>query len=123
MRKYAKTHEWYEDLGGGQVRIGVSHHAAQQLSDIVFVELPDNGKVIADKGSVCVLESVKAVSDVYAPGPGRIVGVNDALRDKPSLVNEDAEGLGWLVVFQMDDPAALAGTMDPEDYLESIEKQ
>lgn len=68
MRKYAKTHEWYEDLGAGKVKIGISKHAAHELSDIVFVELPDVGKKLSDKQSVCVLESVKAVADVYSPG-------------------------------------------------------
>ncbi len=121
MRKYSKTHEWYEDLGQGRIRVGVSHHAAHELSDIVFVELPDVGKGVADQGGACVLESVKAVSDVFAPA-GKIVEVNEELREKPALVNEDPEGRGWLVVMQLDDPTSLSRYMDPEDYLETLEK-
>jgi glycine cleavage system H protein len=74
MRKFAKTHEWYEDLGGGKVRIGISKHAAHELSDVVFVELPDVGKRLADKQSLCILESVKAVADAYSPA-GTVVEV------------------------------------------------
>jgi glycine cleavage system H protein len=122
MKKYAPTHEWYEDLGGGKVRVGVSRHAAHELSDIVFVELPDAGKQVPDKGSVCVLESVKAVSDVYAPA-GKVVEVNEALREKPSLVNEDPEGAGWLVTMQLEDAGSLSAFLGPEDYLASLEKK
>ncbi len=122
MKKYAPTHEWYDDLGGGKIRVGVSRHAAHELSDIVFVELPDVGKAVPDKGSVCVLESVKAVSDVYAPA-GKIAEVNEALREKPSLVNEDPEGAGWLVTMQLDNPGSLGGYLTPEDYQASLEKK
>jgi glycine cleavage system H protein len=122
MHKYSKTHEWFEDLGGSLVKVGVSHHAAHELSDIVFVELPEVGKKVADQGSVCVLESVKAVSDVYTPA-GEVTEVNGALREKPSLVNEDPEGNGWLVVMKLGDPGVLAGLMSPEEYQEFLEKE
>lgn len=120
MKKYSKTHEWYEDQGNGEVTVGVSQHAAHELSDIVFVELPDVGKDVPAGGSVCVLESVKAVSDVYIPVAGQVTSVNEGLRDKPSLVNEDPEEKGWLVTVKMD-VSALDGLMESEDYQEFLE--
>lgn len=122
MRKFAKSHEWYEDLGGGKVLIGVSKHAAQELSDIVFVELPDVGKKLADKQSVCVLESVKAVADVYSPA-GTVVEVNGKLKDQAGLVNQDPEGAAWIVVVQMDNPKALDNPeyLTEEQYRATIE--
>ena len=119
MRKYAKTHEWYEDLGGGKIRLGISKHAAHELSDIVFVELPEVGKKLADKQSVCILESVKAVSDVYAPA-GTVVEVNGALKDKASLVNEDPEGAGWIAVIRADKTNCLEEYLAEADYLSTI---
>jgi glycine cleavage system H protein len=119
MRKYAKTHEWYEDLGAGKVKIGISKHAAHELSDIVFVELPDVGKKLSDKQSVCVLESVKAVADVYSPA-GTVVEVNGKLKDTAGLVNQDPEGAGWLVVVQLDNPKALDEYIPEDKYLDSL---
>lgn len=119
MRKFAKTHEWYEELGGGKIRIGISKHAAQELSDVVFVELPDVGKKITEGGSVCILESVKAVSDAYSPA-GTVVEVNAALKDTPALVNEDPEGKGWIVVLQADKADCLNAYLDEAQYLETL---
>ena len=119
MRKFAKTHEWYEDLGGGKVRIGVSKHAAHELSDVVFVELPDNGKKLADKQSLCVLESVKAVADAYSPA-GTVVEVNSKLKDQAGLINQDPEGAGWIAVVQLDDPIALDAYLTEEQYLATL---
>lgn len=119
MRKFAKTHEWYEDLGGGKIRIGISKHAAHELSDIVFVELPEVGKKLAEKQSLCILESVKAVADAYSPA-GTVVEVNTKLADKASLVNEDPEGAGWIAVVQLDNPKALDEYMVEADYLKTI---
>jgi len=119
MRKFAKTHEWYEDLGGGKVRIGISKHAANQLSDIVFAELPGVGKKLADKQSFCVLESVKAVADVYSPA-GTVAEVNNKLKDQAGLINLDPEGAGWIAVVQLDNPKALDEYMTEEKYLTSL---
>ncbi len=119
MRKFAKTHEWFEDLGGGKVRIGISKHAAHELSDVVFIELPDVGKKLADKQSLCVLESVKAVADAYSPA-GTVVEVNTVLKDKAGLVNEDPEGKGWIAVVQVDNPKALDEYLSEADYLKTI---
>lgn len=119
MRKFAKTHEWYEDLGNGKIRIGISKHAAHELSDVVFVELPDVGKKLSEKQSLCILESVKAVADAYSPA-GTVVEVNTKLKDKASLVNEDPEGAGWIAVVQLDNPKALDEYMVEADYLKTI---
>jgi glycine cleavage system H protein len=120
MRKFAKTHEWYEDLGGGKVRIGISKHAAHELSDVVFIELPEAGKKLADRQSLCVLESVKAVADAYSPA-GTVVEVNAKLKDQAGLVNQDPEGEGWIAVVQLDDPKALDAYLSEADYLKTIE--
>jgi len=119
MRKYSKTHEWYEDLGGGKVKIGITKHAATELSDIVFVELPEVGKKVAAGQSYCILESVKAVSDLYGPA-GTVAEVNAALKDKPALVNEDPEGIGWIVVTQAEKADSLNAYMTEVDYLATI---
>ena len=120
MRKFARTHEWYEDLGDGRVKIGISKHAAHELSDIVFVELPEPGKKLADKQSLCVLESVKAVADAYSPA-GIVVEVNDKLKDKAGLINEDPEGAGWIAIVQLDDAGALDSYLTEEEYLKGLE--
>ena len=120
MRKFAKSHEWYEDLGGGKVKIGISKHAAHELSDVVFVELPDVGKKLADKQSLAVLESVKAVADAYSPA-GTVVEVNTKLKDQAGLVTQDPEGAGWLAIVQLDNPKALDEYLTEVDYLKTIE--
>ena len=119
MRKFAKTHEWYEDLGGGKIRIGITKHAAHQLSDIVFVELPEVGKKIAAQQGLSVLESVKAVADVYSPA-GTIVEVNEKLKDQAGLINQDAESAGWIAVVQLDNPKSLDDYMSEEQYLATL---
>ena len=120
MRKFAKTHEWYEDLGGGKIKIGISQHAAHELSDIVFIELPDVGKKLANKQSLCVLESVKAVADAYSPA-GVVVEVNTKLKDQAGLVNQDPEGEGWIAIVQLDNPKALEEYLTQEQYLATLE--
>ncbi len=120
MRKFAKTHEWYEDLGGGKVRVGISKHAAQELSDVVFIELPEIGKKLAEKQSLCILESVKAVADAYSPA-GTVVEVNTKLNTQASLINQDPEGAAWIAVVQLDNPKALDEYLTEADYLKTIE--
>jgi glycine cleavage system H protein len=119
MRKFAKTHEWYEDLGAGKIKIGISKHAAHELSDVVFVELPEVGKKLADKQSVCVLESVKAVADAYSPA-GTVVEVNTKLKDQAGLINQDPEGAGWIAIVQLENPKALEGYLTEQDYLATL---
>jgi len=120
MRKFAKTHEWYEDLGAGKIKIGISKHAAHELSDVVFVELPDVGKKLAEKQSVCVLESVKAVADAYSPA-GTVVEVNSKLKDQAGLINQDPEGAGWIAIVQAENPKALDEYLTEQEYLKTLE--
>jgi glycine cleavage system H protein len=119
MRKFAKTHEWYEDLGAGKIKIGISKHAAHELSDVVFVELPDVGKKLAEKQSVCVLESVKAVADAYSPA-GTVVEVNSKLKDQAGLINQDPEGAGWIAIVQAENPKALDEYLTEQEYLATL---
>jgi glycine cleavage system H protein len=94
--KYTKSHEWIE-VEGAVRKVGITDFAQQQLGDIVFVELPEVGRVVNAGDEICVIESTKATASVYAPVPGTIVEVNTPLPDKPELLNEQPTGDGWLV--------------------------
>lgn len=113
MKQYTKEHEWLE-ARGEVFRIGVSDHAQDQLGDVVAVELPPVGAMLKAGGEGAVVESVKAASEVYAPVGGEVVAVNDAIADNPQLVNESAEGEGWL--WEMRADAAPEGLMSEEQY-------
>ncbi len=120
--KYSKEHEWVlvEDR---IATVGVTEYAQQELGDIVYVELPEAGeKVVKDEpfGSV---ESVKAVSDIYAPVSGTVLEVNDALPESPETINEDAYGDGWMIKVEMSDMDELKDLMDAEEYAEYVEQQ
>ena len=104
--RYAKTHEWVR-VEGQRATVGITDHAQSELTDIVFVDLPPVGKSVEVGKVVLSLESVKTVSDVYAPGAGRVVEVNGDLKAHPELVNQDPYGRGWL--FRLE----LAGGVDP----------
>ncbi|MEI4261043.1 glycine cleavage system protein GcvH [Roseovarius sp. D0-M9] len=113
--KYTEEHEWLrveDDL----VVVGITEHAAEQLGDIVFVELPEVGKEVVKDDEVVVIESVKAASDILAPIDGEIVEVNDTLADAPSRVNEDAIGDGWFFKIKPDDMSQLDDLMDEAAY-------
>ncbi len=115
MKHYTKEHEWIE-LDGDVATVGISVHAAEELGDITYVELPE---VEADfvKGDVfSVVESVKAASDIYAPVKGQISAVNEELEDSPELVNESAEEKGWICKFSGVSSADLEGYMSSEQY-------
>ena len=113
--RYAENHEWAR-LDDGEVVCGISDHAQESLSDIVYVELPEVGDTL-DRGDVFgVVESVKAASDVYMPMGGEITAINKALEDEPELVNSDAYGEGWLIRFVPSDPAEFDDLMDTDDY-------
>jgi len=100
--KYATSHEWVRNEGDGTVTIGITEHAQDLLGDMVFVELPDVGDEVSTGDDICVAESVKAASDIYAPVSGKVVEVNEDLEDSPELVNSDAFGDGWLFKIKMD---------------------
>ncbi len=117
--RFTRDHE-YIDAGADAATIGVSEHAQSQLGDIVFVELPAIGAKFKKGDAAAVVESVKAASDVFAPASGEVVAVNAKLADGPSLVNEDAQGAGWLFKLKLSDPAELDGLMDADAYGEYL---
>ena len=117
--KYAKTHEWVRVEGNVAV-VGITDHAQQELTDIVYVELPSVGAQVEATKESAVVESVKAASDIYAPVSGEIVAANEELSSAPELVNEDPYGKGWLFKVKMSDPAELDELLGPDDYSHHI---
>ncbi len=120
--KYATSHEWVRNEGDGTVTIGITEHAQGLLGDMVFVELPDVGDTVSTGDDVCVAESVKAASDIYAPVTGEVVEVNEELEDSPELVNSDAFGDGWLFKVKLEDASELDALLDAEGYANSIDE-
>ena len=114
-RYYTEEHEWL-DVDGDVATVGITDFAQGQLGDIVFVEVPDAGRVVSKGGDAAVVESVKAASDVYAPVSGTVAQGNAALADDPALVNSDPEGEGWFFTLTLSDPAELDGLMDEAGY-------
>ncbi len=119
---YADSHEWVRAEGNTAV-VGISDYAQNELSDVVFVDLPDEGDTFKAGEAFGVLESVKAASDVYLPISGTIIAVNSALEDSPELVNEDCYGKGWLVKIEIKKQAELDELMDSSEYEESLEEE
>ena len=117
MKKYNEEHEWVE-LDGDSAVIGISGYAAEQLGDLVYVELPEVGREIGTGENIVVLESVKTASEVCAPCAGKIIAINDTLGDDPELVSREPEGEGWLLKMQVSDPAPLESLMDQAAYEE-----
>ena len=113
--KYTEDHEWVKAEGDAYV-IGISAHAAEQLGDVVFVELPEVGKTFAKGDEMAVVESVKAASDVYAPISGEVVAVNSAIVDEPAKVNEDPQGGAWFVKIKPSNTSELDALMDEGAY-------
>lgn len=114
-RKYSEDHEWVK-VEGDTGMIGISDYAQEQLGDVVFVELPDVGKMLDRGDEAAVVESVKAAAEVYAPVGGEVIEVNDALNGDPSLVNTDAFGDGWFAKLRLTDPGELDELMDEAAY-------
>lgn len=121
--KFMKSHEWARAEDNGTVTVGISDHAQGLLGDLVYVELPNVGDTVQAGNAVAVVESVKAASDVYAPVSGEIVAVNDALNEKPEMINEDAFGEGWIFVVKLDNRDELQDLLDPDAYAEQIEDE
>lgn len=115
-RLYSKDHEWIKDQGDGTAVIGITDYAQEMLTDIVFVELPPIGKKVAKGEPVAVVESVKSVSDVYAPVSGEVVEANTALENTPDLINSDAFGDGWIAKLRLTDTAELGSLMTSQAY-------
>ena len=107
-------------MDGDIATIGITDHAQDALTDIVYIELPEVGETCDDMGEFAIVESVKSASPIFAPLGGEITAVNDALDDTPELMNEDPYGEGWIVKMKLNDPAAVSGLMSPGDYKSEI---
>ncbi len=112
---FTKDHEWIK-VDGDVATVGITAYAAEQLGDVVFVEVPDLGKVLAVGDSLAVVESVKAASDVYAPVSGEVIEANEALAGAPETVNDQPEGAGWFARVRLADKAQYEGLMDRAAY-------
>ncbi len=118
-RRYMESHEWaLED--DGVVRVGITDFAQDELGDVVFVELPDEGDALEQEAEFGVIESIKAVSDLYAPVSGEVVSINEELFDAPELVNEDPFGDGWMLEIDADDTDELEELLSAAEYEDQI---
>ena len=119
-KKYTKEHEWVE-VEGDTATVGITNHAQESLGDIVFIDLPTVGKEVKSNEELCVIESVKAASDIYAPIDGEVIEINNNLNDDASIVNQDPEKNGWIFKMKMADPNQYNNLMTLEEYLASLE--
>ena len=117
--RYSKDHEWVR-VEGDIATVGISTYAQEQLGDVVYVELPEVGRTVAQSEEAAVVESVKAASEVYAPVSGEVVEVNQALEEDPALVNGDATGAGWFLKLRLSAPDELDGMMDEGSYADYV---
>ncbi len=120
--RYSKEHEWAK-VEGRRVRVGITKFAAERLSDVVYVELPKVGTEVAFMQPFGVVESVKAVSDLYAPVSGKVVEINEALVEKPEVINTDPYGEAWLIVVEPRDLGELAQLLDAGAYMALVGEQ
>ena len=116
---YTKEHEWIR-VEGDEVVIGITDHAQNALTDIVYIELPEVGETCEDMGEFAVVESVKSASPIFAPLAGEITAVNEALEDAPELMNQEPYGEGWIIKMKLDDVSAISSLMSPADYKAEI---
>jgi glycine cleavage system H protein len=116
--KYTENHEWIE-LSGDRAKVGITDYAQQQLGDVVYMELPEVGAKLKEGQPFGTIESVKAVSELYAPVSGEVVEANRALRDKPEAVNSDPYG-SWLIVMKVSDPADARALLDASQYADLV---
>ena len=117
--KYAKSHEWVR-VSGDTATVGISDHAQHELTDVVFVELPDIGRKVKAGEACAVVESVKTASDIYSPASGEIIEVNKAAANDPSLVNREPFAGGWFYKIKLSNPAELAALLTPDQYKAQI---
>ena len=118
--KYSKSHEWVREEADGSVTVGITDHAQGLLGDMVFIELPEVGRELSVEEECCVVESVKAASDVYAPLAGTVSEGNGAVEDSPELVNQDPYGEGWL--FKLSGVSGLYSLLDADAYAALVEE-
>ncbi|MFC4553355.1 MULTISPECIES: glycine cleavage system protein GcvH [Halorussus] len=119
-RKYMESHEWVTDADD-TAKVGITDFAQDELGDVVFVELPDEGDDLTKDEEFGVVESIKAVSDLYSPVNGTVVAVNEALADQPELVNDDPFGDGWMLEVELDDDSGMDDLLSADEYREQIE--
>ena len=119
--RFSKTHEWVR-VDGDQATVGISEHAADELGDVALVQTPDVGRAVKAGEPFGEIESLKAVSDLYAPVSGTVLAVNDALVDSPQSVNDSPFGDGWIVRLQMSDPAELDALLSADAYDKLIQE-
>jgi len=119
---FSKEHEWVK-ISGTTATVGISDHAAHELGDITFVELPPVGKTVKQFAALAAIESVKAASDIYAPVSGKVIAVNETLENTPEVVNESAEESGWICVLEVADAGEVSNLMSRaqyDEYLKSL---
>ena len=119
-KKYTKEHEWVE-VDGDMATVGITNHAQESLGDIVFIDLPTVGKEVKSDEELCVIESVKAASDIYAPIDGEVIEINNNLNDDASIVNKDPEKEGWIFKMKISDLSQYNNLMTLDEYLASLE--
>ena len=117
---YTEEHEYIMRVGDDEIVVGITDYAQGELSDVVFVELPEVGSAFARMEAFGTIEAVKAVSELYTPAGGEVVAVNEALGDDPALVNRDPYGEGWMVRLRVNDTTELDGLLSPDTYKELI---
>jgi glycine cleavage system H protein len=117
--KYTDTHEWIK-IEGDIARVGITDHAQSELTDIVFVELPEIGKKIREGDELCVVESVKSVSEIYAPISGKIVNINKLIEESPEIINESPYDEGWLVEIEIVDKSEINALLSADSYKKMI---
>ncbi len=118
--KYTKTHEWVRIEGDSAV-VGITKHAEEELGDVALVQLPEVGRILQHDDKFGEIESIKAVSELYAPVAGEVIAVNDALNSAPETVNADPYGEGWMVKIRVKNPDDVGGLLDEAAYNELIE--
>ena len=116
---YASSHEWVS-VEGDTAIIGISDHAQEELTELVFIELPELGRELTAGNSCAVVESVKTASDIYAPLSGEVIETNDALDTEPGTVNDDPYGDGWFFKIRLTNPKELDDLLSPDDYAEQV---
>ena len=123
--RFTKEHEWLSESSAGKFKIGITDYAQAELGDVVFIDLPEIGRAVKKGESMATVESVKAVSDIYAPIDGKVIEVNSTLSTKPELVNQEPHETGWMVVLEASEPSQSAQLLDAsayEGYLKEIAK-
>ena len=120
--RYTQTHEWVRVEDDGTLVIGITDHAQSQLGELVFADLPDIGANVSAADEVCVIESVKAASDIYSPISGKIIEINEDLEESPGLVNSDPYGDGWLFRLDPSDPDEFSELLDADSYTQYLEE-